>query len=162
MLLSISDARGRRHGSLLSLAEYRRVSLSVFIRKKAPEIAIVQWFLDSKGLINLATGPLIQMDSQTFRNIGFDLVRRHLSDYLLLRLPEENAKPVFRPGDAKKVMKGGRALEIHRLKSGEVLFSPQVIQKYSLVHLRRVGKDSDITIARGSAPEVFWKAFEAA
>ncbi len=138
------------------------MSLSIFIRKKAPEIAIVQWFLDSKGLINLATGPLIQMESQTFRNIGFDLVRRHLSDYLLLRLPEENVKPVFRPGDAKKVMKGGRALEIHRLNCGEILFSPQVIQKYSLVHVRRVGKDSDITIARDPTPEVFWKAFDAA
>lgn len=138
------------------------MSLSIFIRKKAPEIAIVQWFLNGKGLINLATGPLIQMESQTFRNIGFDLVRRHLSDYLLLRLPEENAKPVFRPGDAKKVMKGSRVLEIHRLECGEILFSPQVIQKYSLVHLRRVGKHCDITIARDSAPEVFWKAFDAA
>ena len=138
------------------------MSLSLFIRKKAPEVAIVQWFLDSKGLINFATGPLIQMESQTFRNIGFEFVRRHLSDYLLLRLPEENVKPVFRPGDAKKVMKGGRALQIHRLKGGEILLSPQIIQKYSLVHLRRVGRDFDITIAHDSAPEVFWKAFDAA
>ncbi len=89
-------------------------------------------------------------------------MRRHLSDYLLLRLPEEDAKPVFRPGDAKKVMKGGRALEIHRLKGGEILFSPQVSQKYSLVHLKRVGKDSDITIARESTSKVFWQAFDAA
>jgi hypothetical protein len=77
-------------------------------------------------------------------------------------LPEENVKPVFRPGDAKKVMKGGRALRIHRLRGGDIVFSPQVIQKYSLVHLSRVGKDFDIVIAQDSAPELFWKAFDAA
>jgi len=138
------------------------VSLSIFVRKKAPEVAIVQWFRSGKSSIEFATGPLIQMEFQAFRRIGFEFVQRHPTDYFLLRIPEENIKPVFRPGDAKKVMKGGRALQIHRLESGQILFRPQEIRKYSLAHIRRLGKEFDITIDRDSTAELFWKSFDTA
>jgi len=123
-------------------------------------VAIVRWFLDTKGLVVYASGLPMQISKEEFRATGFDWVHRHFEDYQKVRLPEKDVVPVFQRGEAKQLMKGRRALEVGRYPDGTLLFSPKVIRKYDLADLEPVGKEARRTIPVNSSPELFWKAFD--
>jgi hypothetical protein len=137
------------------------MSLTILIHEKLP-VVIVRWFLDLKGNVIFATGPVVQMPLNEFRASGYDWVRRHFEEYLRIRLPEQEVVPVFESGEAKKLMKGRRALEIGRYPDGTLLFLPKEISKYALADLKGVGKEARRTIPENSPPEVFWTAFDEA
>lgn len=137
------------------------MSLTILIHERLP-VVIVRWFLDLKGNVIFATGPVVQMPLKEFRASGYDWVRRHFEEYLRIRLPEQEVVPVFESGEAKKLMKGRRALEIGRHPDGTLLFSPKEISKYALADLKGVGKEARRTIPENSSPEVFWTAFDEA
>ena len=125
-------------------------------------MVIVRWFLDLKGLVIFASGPVIQMPLAEFRATGHDWVGRHFEEYVRIRLPEQELVPVFQSGEAERCMKGRRALEIGRYPDGRLLFSPKAISKYNLVDLKGVGKEARRTIPENSSSDVFWKAFDEA
>lgn len=137
------------------------MSLTILLHKKLP-VVIVRWFLDPKGLVVFASGPVVQMPLEEFRATGYDWVRRHFEEYVKIRFPEKELVPVFQSGEAEKLMKGRRALEIGRYPDGTLLFSPKAIRKYDLADLEGVGKEARRTIPENSSPGVFWKAFDEA
>jgi hypothetical protein len=137
------------------------MSLTVLVRNDAP-VVIVRWFLEPKGNVIFASGPVVQMDSEQFRANGYDWVHRHFDEYLRLRVPENKIVPVFGPGEAERLMKSRRALEIGRYPDGTLIFSPKVIRKYDLADLGPVPKEHRRTIPENSPPDVFWKAFDQA
>ncbi len=137
------------------------MSLTVLVHNELP-VAIVRWFLDSKGNVIFASGPVVQMPCEEFRATGYDWVHRHFEEYLRIRLPESKVVPVFQSGEAEKLMKGRRALEIGRYPDGKLIFSPKAIRKYDLAYLEGVGKETRRTIPENSSLDVFWKAFDEA
>lgn len=137
------------------------MSLTILVHEELP-VTIVRWFLDSKGLVLYASGPVVQIPLNEFRATGYDLVRRHFEEYLKVRLPEKNVVPVFQSGEAEKLMRGRRALEIGRYPDGTLIFLPKVIRKYDLAELGPVGKEARRIIPENSPPDAFWKAFDEA
>src|SRR5687767_1892721 len=124
------------------------MTLTILVHNDAP-VAIVRWFLDSKGNVIFASGPIVQMPLQEFRATGYDWVRRHFEEYRKIRLPEKQVIPVFQPGEAKRWMKGRRAVKVGRYPDGTLIFSPKIIRKCDLACLDPVGKE-----ARQAIPEM--------
>jgi len=133
--------------------------LTFFIHRKDP-VVIVRWFLEPKGLVLFANGPFIEIPLAEFRATGYEWVRGFVKEYAIVRVAEEKLVKVFQPGEARKFMRERKAIEIHVTREGTLIFSPMVIEKYSLVHLRRVSKESELTIPLNSPPDVFWKTFD--
>jgi hypothetical protein len=137
------------------------MSLTILVHQTLP-VVIVRWFLDLKGNVIFASGPVIQMPLEEFRTTGYEWVGRHFEEYRRIRLPEQELVPVFQSGEAERFMKGRRALEIGRYPDGTLVFSPKEILKYNLVDLKGVGKEALRTIPGNSSSDVFWKAFDEA
>ena len=137
------------------------MSLTVLIHNELP-VAIIRWFLEPKGLVLFAGGPVVQMPLEEMRSTGYDWVRRHFEEYAKVRVPESKIVKVFQPGEAAKFMKKRRVLQIHIDPQKNLIFSPMVIEKYSLGDLRRVKPIAERTVPANSPPEVFWKAFDEA
>ena len=132
------------------------------LRSSALPIAIVRWFLDSKGLVLFATGPVVQMTQQEFREAGFDWVRRHFHEYSKTRLPRDKFIKVFEPGEAKKYMGGRRVLQVHVDPDNNLILSPMIVGKYDLGDLKRVKPLAEQTIPISSSSGVFWTTFDKA
>ncbi len=137
------------------------MSLTVLVHEKLP-VAIVRWFLDSKGLVLFANGPVIEMPLEEFRAKGHEWVERHFEEYSRVRLPEDEFIKVFQPGEGRKFMRNRRVLEIHVDIAGNLIFSPMVVEKYDLADLKRVKPVCERTIPANSPADVFWNTFDAA
>jgi len=137
------------------------MSLTILIHRELP-VVIIRWFLEPKGLVLFACGPVVQMPLEEFRSTGHDWVCRHFKEYAKIRVPEGKVMKVFQPGEAAKLMKKRRAIEVHIDAQKNFVFSPMVIEKYSLGHLQRVKPIVERTIPGDSPLEVFWKAFDEA
>jgi hypothetical protein len=137
------------------------MSLTILIHDKLP-VAIVRWFLEPKGLVLFAGGPVVQMPLEEFRAMGCDWIRRHFEEYARIRVPEDKIVKVFQPGEAAKFMKGRRVLEIHIDPQKNLIFSPMVVDKYNLGDLKRVKPLVEQSIPLSRSREVFWKTFDEA
>jgi len=102
------------------------------------------------------------MTLDEFRATGHEWVRRHFEEYARVRVPESRIVKPFQSGEAAKFMKQRRALQIHIDPQRNLIFSPMVIEKYSLGDLRRVKPVAERTIPANSPPDVFWKTFDEA
>jgi hypothetical protein len=135
------------------------MSLTILVHSDAP-VVIVRWLLEPKGLVIHAGGPVVQMPLEEFRLTGCEWVHRHFDEYAKIRVPEDRILPVFGAGEAKRVMKRRRALEIHIDPQQNLIFSPMIVERYALGDLRRVKPLAEQTIPLTSSPEGFWKAFD--
>ena len=99
---------------------------------------------------------------EEFRATGYEWIHRHFVDYAKTRVPEDKIIKVFQTGEARRFMKHRRALQIHVDHQNNLIFSPMVIEKYSLGDLRRVKPMAERVIPSSSEPDVFWKAFDEA
>lgn len=136
------------------------MSLSIFIHRKLPEVGIVRWFRDSRGSIDFASGPPVQMSLKHFREFGYDWVHLHFQDYVNIRLLEARVVPVFQPGEAKKLMRDRSVVEIKRDPDGNLIFSPKGLRKYGLAYFETLDKEFDRTIPEKSPSDLFWNTFD--
>src|SRR6266404_3094681 len=81
------------------------MSLTILIARDRRKVGIVTWFQDPRGGIAYATGPLVQMSLEEFRESGWEWIRHHFEQYVRIRLPEEKATAVFRPNEEKRFLK---------------------------------------------------------
>lgn len=137
------------------------MSLTVLFHDERP-IVIVRWFLDSKGLVLFACGPIVQMENGEFRAAGHEWVTRHFQDYARVRLPRDKIIKPFESGEAKEFMADRRVMEIHIDHDKNLIFSPMVVEHYSLENLNRVKPIVERAIPISSPPSVFWEAFDRA
>jgi hypothetical protein len=136
------------------------MGLSIFVHRKLPQVGIVRWFRGPKSNIDYASGQPVQMSLDEFRATGHEWVRRHFEEYSTIRLPREKVEKVFRPGEAKMLMKDRSAVEISRDSDGNWIFSPKTIQRYDLADLAGLGNETCRAIAGNSPPDIFWKTFD--
>jgi hypothetical protein len=118
--------------------------------------------LDPNGNLDFAAQPIVTMSNEEFRASGYELVRRHFEDYDRVRLTPDRRLPTFRPGEAKKLMKHRRAVEIKKDSLGNLNFRPKIIDKHSLAHLRGLGPTAVKSIPWVSPHELFWRVFDEA
>lgn len=135
------------------------MALTIFI-KSDRSVAIVRWFLETNGNVDFASGPVVQMAFSDFRADGYKWIHHHFSEYLRLRLSRDQLVKVFQSGEAKRLMSRAKAVEINKLRNGELVFSPMAIRKYDLAQLEPIGSDARISIPYDSPPEVFWATFD--
>lgn len=136
------------------------MSLTILVDKKRDQVCIVQWFPDTNHLIDYASGPPIEMSFTRFGETGYAWVCRHFTEYRTVRLAKSDVIPIFRPGEAKKVMKGRSALEISQDPAGNLIFSPKSIRRYDLVHLEGLGRETRRIISESASEKIFWATFD--
>jgi hypothetical protein len=137
------------------------MSLTVLVKSKAP-VEIIRWFLEPKGHVLYANGPVIQMSLDEFRATGHEWVRRHFEEYARVRVPANKVVKAFQPGEGAKFMKGRQAIEIDTDPKKDLIFSPMIIGRYDLADLERVKPLAERTIPMDSSSAVFWKNFDEA
>ena len=112
------------------------MSLTIFMNNSHSEVRIVTWFRDPRAAIDYATGPVVGMSADAFRQTGHAFVVRHFKDYLSRRLPEDQVVKVFGVGEARKVMKDSCAIEISLDDAtGHWWIDPKRIVRFSLADL---------------------------
>ncbi len=134
------------------------MSLTLLVDQRRRRVAIVEWFRETNGGVDLACGPASDIALEIFRESGHERTIRHFADYARRRISEPEAGRVFEPGQARKVMSGRQAVEIHEDPPGMMEMCPMAIDKYSLSHLRRI--DGKSAVALNSSADVFWHTFD--
>src|SRR5205814_5937327 len=90
----------------------------------------------------------------------YDWIQRHFEEYFKVRVPTKEILDVFQPGEAPKLMKARRVLQILIDAEKTLIFSPMVVGKYDLGDLERVKPVADKRIPLDSPPELFWEMFD--
>ncbi len=135
------------------------MSLTLFVHNTDP-IYIVRWFLETRGQVLYACGPLVEMPLREFRASGHEWINQHFVEFESVRLDRRNIIKPFEAREAKKIMGKRRAVEIHKGTSSCLIISPMVVEKFSLRDLRRVLPLSEQTVLNNSPSTVFWSTFE--
>lgn len=138
------------------------MSLTIFVHRKKADIGLIRWFRDPKFRIDYACGPVMQMNSEQFRDEGFNIVKSHFEEYSRKRVSEAEVQKVFREGEARTFLKDRKAVSIWQDDSGQLWMGPLRIEKFSLSGLVDTGKENHRSFSAGCNPQVFWGVFDAA
>ena len=137
------------------------MSLTILIHCKNRSVGIVCWFLDPKGGICYASGPVTEMSSAQFRETGYEWVHRHFSEFTKTRVCEKHVVLPFGPKEGKRYMEDRDVVEIRSQPGVDIQFLPCVVRQYNLGRgIEVLEREKRRVIAADSSPEVFWRTFD--
>jgi hypothetical protein len=139
------------------------MSLTIFIHSKNRSVGIVRWFMEPKGLLSYASGPVIEMTSDQFRSTGYDWIHRHFAEFARIRVCDEHRVRPFAKKEGKRYMEDRDVVEIRSQPGVDFLFLPCVVRQYNLGRgLEMLEREKRRTIPVDSSPEIFWQTFDEA
>lgn len=137
------------------------MSLTIFVHSKNRSVGIVRWFLEPKGLLSHASGPVTEMMFEQFRDTGYDWIHRHFVEFSDIRICEEHCAQPFGKKEGKRYMEERDAVEIRSRPEVGFLFLPCVVRQYNLGRgLERLEREKRRVIPFDSSSEVFWQTFD--
>jgi len=144
-----------------------RMSLTIFVGKRAPEVIIVTWFREPRypnSYIEYPSGPMIQLSLEEFRSKGVDFVKTHFERYETIRMAEKDATPVFSKEQGRRLLKGRSAIGIgvDYFNDGKGLRLVAFrFRSYALGGMVDVGKDYHRCLPERWTAAEFWRCFDA-
>ena len=71
------------------------MSLTLLLHEKRRVIGIAEWFKDALQNLSFEKGPIREIPSDNFRNVGYNVVLSHFEVYVRIRITEEQRAPFF-------------------------------------------------------------------
>lgn len=137
------------------------MSLTVFIHSKNRSVGIVRWFLEPKGSLSFASGPVTEMSFEQFRSTGFDWVHRHFAEFTKIRVCEKHVVLPFEKKAGRRYMEDRDVVEIRSRRGVDIQFLPCVVRQYNLGRgIEVLEREKRRVIPADSSPDVFWRTFD--
>ena len=137
------------------------MSLTVFVHSKDRSVGIIRWFLEPRGCICLASGPVTEMSFEQFRSTGFDWVHHHFTEFTKTRICEKHVVQPFEKKAGKRYMENRDVVEIRSQPGVDIRFLPCVIRQYNLGRgIEVLEREKRRVIPANSSSSVFWQTFD--
>ena len=138
------------------------MGLTIFIDKEKLHVNVLRWFLNSKGTLECAHGPLVAFGAQEFRQNGLQFIREHFALYKEKRLSPGETALVLETAEDKKFLRKQSAIQISEYPTGVLILMPLEFKKFSLDGLKPLPKETETTFSLNEDQSEFWRAFDKA
>src|SRR5206468_6825804 len=108
------------------------MGLTVFIDRTKPTVSLLQWFLNSRGTLECARGPLVTFGSKEFRESGLEFIREHFEAYKKTRINAGETAPVLASREDKRFLRNQRAIRMAEYPPGTLILTPLEFRNFSL------------------------------
>ncbi len=138
------------------------MGLTAFIDRARRNVALLEWFLNSRETLECARGPLIIFGESEFRQKGIQFVREHFEAYKTIRVGPGETAPVLASKEDKRFLKNQRAIRIAEYPPGTLILTPLEFRTFSLNGLVSLPEVSERSVALDGEAAKFWRAFDEA